>query len=840
MLRLDDVPVRDPAAQLVELPDGRLLVRHRSGLSLLANVGRSEVGSLLERVDGGRTVAEIVEAAPDRERARRLLGALAGEVIHVPPSAPTEPGDPEVPRRLAVVVSGRGGAELAGRLHPAALEVEAVELPPGEDGGADASALEPALGGVGLVVVALEGAPYRRLLALQRLCLERGVAVLFVAADPDGTRVGPAVLSGAPCLECSLLAALSPAGLPAGDTVDLAAGLVTGRLDAARLVPVVAREVTALLATSSSAIEPQCLGAVQLVTPGGRVKRLPVPSREDCSGCAAGSVGEVRAGPAAEALRRADRHLALRAERASPRALPAAGGAGLRVGILGGGTAGSLAALALRAKRPRDRVTLLRSSDVPVIGVGEATTPLMPQFLHADLGVPASDLFRHVRPTFKLGIRFEWGAPGPDGGGFPYPFGPVRNLEATAWDGHLNGASLQAVLMAAGALPVEEGADGALDPAFGTEVAYHLDNRRLAAFLERLAAVRGVETVEARISRVERRPGPDGGEEVAALVAEDGRRFEFDLYVDCSGFRSLLLGEALGSPFESYEESLFTDRALVGAAPHGDRLAPETAARTMAAGWCWSIPQEEADHVGYVFSSRFLDAEGAAAELRRIRPGVAADGLREIRFRAGRRRHFWRGNVVALGNAYGFVEPLESTALHLLIRQIGILVRALPEEAAAVPGRAGALRPLLDRRVAAFWDYVRWFLALHFRFNRRLDTPFWRTCREEADVSTHGELLELYRERGPLAYDPAALELFDYPDPLWGPEGVDTILLGQGVPCRLPAPALPAEAWRRQSDRYRRIAGRSLAHRDVLRRLPDDRELLASLEAGFRARGPAF
>ena len=228
---------------------------------------------------------------------------------------------------------------------------------------------------------------------------------------------------------------------------------------------------------------------------------------------------------------------------------------------------------------------------------------------------------------------------------------------------------------------------------------------------------------------------------------------------------------------------------------------------------------------------------------------MAAGALREVRSAPAGGAHFWRGNVVALGNAYGFVEPLESTALHLLIaadRPPG--ARSCPgDPGGARRGRPGgeraerrALRPRLNRRVGEFWDYVRWFLALHFRFNRRLDTPFWRACRAEVDVSAHGELLELFRERGPLAYDPAARSLFDYPDPLWGPEGVDTVLLGQGVPCRLPAPPVPEPAWRRQRELYRRIAGRSLSQADVLRRLPEHPEVLDALAAAFRARGPAF
>jgi tryptophan halogenase len=431
----------------------------------------------------------------------------------------------------------------------------------------------------------------------------------------------------------------------------------------------------------------------------------------------------------------------------------------------------------------------------------------VPQFLHADLRVGAEELFREVRPTFKLGIRFDWGTPrsgpGDGGGGFPYPFGPVRTLEATTWpatgDSHLDACSPWAVLMAAGALPVTRAEDGRLAADFGTETAYHLDNRRLAAFLERLARLRGVEVVDARIVSVERRGAPGESEEedppeVAALVGEGGRRFVFDLYVDCSGFRSLLVGEALGSPFVDYRASLFTDRAVVGTVarpPNGGRGAPMppfTRARTLAAGWAWTIPPPGEDHVGSVYSSAFADADGAARELEAVL-GARVEGLRELRFRAGRLEHFWRGNAVALGNAYGFVEPLESTSLHLLIRQIGLLVRHL-EASDEVKNR-------LNGEVGAFWDYVRWFLALHFRFNRRLDTPFWRACREEADVSAHGELIERFRQGGPLAYrdDPSGGG-FDYPDPLWGPEGVDTLLLGQGVPCRMPEPPGSEAGWR--------------------------------------------
>jgi tryptophan halogenase len=673
--------------------------------------------------------------------------------------------------------NGKSAVSVAAGLHAAGVHGWAVEP---EGGGGDG---EPLLAGPSVLHLHLPDAgAFRR-------------KYLAVAAAPDdpGRPFPPSPLERA---ACALVRELRASGAPQAD--------IDARLDE------LYRAVTAFSPEEIELLEEAGL----LFTP--RLEHLPLPPASPASPGGA----PLRAGPRG------------RGGGEKP-------GAPLSVGILGGGTAGYLAALALRAKRPRLRVTLIESKDVPVIGVGEATTPLMPQFLHADLGIPAAELFREVRPTFKLGIRFLWGWPASSGGGaFPYPFGPVRPLEAAVWDGHLGRCSPGAALMAAGALPVEAPVEGgAWRAAFGTQVAYHLDNRRLAAFLKRQALARGVEVVDARVTAVETGPPSGGGApRVAALVAEDGRRFSFDLYLDCSGFRSLLVGEALGSPFLGYERSLFTDRALVAAVPRNGPLPPYTEARTLAAGWSWTIPQEGEDHIGYVYSSAFATPEEAAAELRRALPGCAGASLRELSFRPGRRAHFWRGNAVALGNAYGFVEPLESTALHLLIRQIGLLLQALPEH----PEEGAVLAPLANARVAAFWDYVAWFLALHFRFNRRLETPFWRACREGADVSAHGELLELFRERGPLSYDPAARALFAYPDPLWGPEGIDTILLGQGVEARLPRPAVTREAWHEQTALYDKIAARSLPQDEVLRHLHDHPEVLEALEEAFKRHGPAF
>ncbi len=897
--------VRDPRAEVLALPGGRLLVRHRQGLSLLAGVSLADLREVLEAFDGTRTAAEVrarlAEERGDEEAARRVAAVWGDLVVPASAAAPggrtarsPRPGHgggsgasseaapgAEPGAALLVLASGAGGEALGHLLRerfpgspvetlriasfavcetPAFRERDrAIRLPSAPKPerpaaaleAADRNAIRPRLAGRDLVVAALEEVPYRALLEVQAAGLGAGVPILFVTAEPDGVRVGPTVVPGVslPCLACGLATALGPALPPTdsrGDLLELAGHLRVGRLDARLAGEAVAGEVAALLAPSGV---PRGLAGALLLDRAGGLRTLPLRHFEDCPECAGATISaigprvrELAARLAAARVRGAERRPARAlgpsgAGAPDPSGSPASRKGGFSVGIVGGGAAGYLAALALRARRPAARVTLIEAPDIPPLGVGEATTPLLPQFLHADLGISARDLFAAVRPTFKLGIRFAWGDS--QGPGFPYPFGPVRTLEAKAWDGDLEACSLQALHMAAGTLPVAESApsDGAAAAprgTFGTEVAYHLDSGRFAAFLGRLAEARGVEGVRTRIAGVE---VASDGDAVEALVTADGRRLAFDLYLDCSGFGSLLMGEALGSPWIDYSGSLLTDRGLVGRAPHGGRLAPNTRAETLDAGWCWSIPQEEADHVGYVYGSAFATPERAAEELERLRPGVS--GLRELRFRPGRRRHFWRGNVVALGNAYGFVEPLESTALHLLIRQIGLLLRNLPRE--GPPPRGGrATAELLNRRVGAFWDYVRWFLALHFRFNGRSGSPFWTTCRGEVDVSSHGEILELFRERGPLAYQPALESVFDFPDPLWGPAGVDVILLGQDVPALLPRPAWPREAWRGHVRLARSVAAGSMTQEAVLAALADHPEILDALDAGFRAHGPAF
>jgi tryptophan 7-halogenase len=494
-----------------------------------------------------------------------------------------------------------------------------------------------------------------------------------------------------------------------------------------------------------------------------------------------------------------------------------------RIGVIGGGTAGYLTALALRAKRPWLDVTLVESSGIPIIGVGEATTPSMIPFLHHYLGIDAQELYEEVQPTWKLGIRFDWGAR-PDGFMAPFDWGSnsVGLLGSLATRGSINSFTLQSLLMEQDRAPVFDLGDGRhMSLMKQLPFAYHLDNQRFVRFLTRLAAERGVRHLDARIERVvlDEETGW-----VDHLVTDGGGRVDFDFYVDCSGFRSLLLGQALGSPEVSFADSLFTDRAVTAVVPHDGAIKPYTRATTMDAGWCWTIPTRDDDHVGYVHSSRFVSVEEATAELRRLYP--RAHTFRTVHFRSGRHEEAWRGNVMAIGNSYAFVEPLESSGLMMITLSILSLVSSLPGS-----WSQPCPRQVVNAALAKKWDEIRWFLALHYRFNTRKDTPFWSACRRDTDVSGLEPLLEVFRGGAPLRFrDPVVRSFLESTAPtFYGLEGVDCLLLGQGHPARLLPMTEPVEAWRERERAARVLVSRAVDPATALAAFDGDARLNTQL-----------
>ncbi|MFT3769671.1 MAG: tryptophan 7-halogenase [Minicystis sp.] len=481
------------------------------------------------------------------------------------------------------------------------------------------------------------------------------------------------------------------------------------------------------------------------------------------------------------------------------------------VGVLGGGTAGYFTAIALKRRFPGLRVTVVESSAIPIIGVGEATTTLMPPFLHHQLGIDIVELYREVRPTWKLGIKFDWGLPGDYY--FTYPFGLADSFDAYRHDGDIRNQNLASLLMAADRSPILRDAAGEVQSLLlSTKLAYHLHNAPFVAFLAKHAARSGVEHIDARVEVV---AAPDQSR-IEMLRADDGRELRFDLYVDASGFSAQILGKALASPFQSFASSLFCDRAVVADVPQrGGIVEPYTTAETMDHGWCWKIPVEGVDHRGYVHASAFVSEADAIAEMRRKNPGMGDTWT--VRFRSGRHAEFWKGNAVAVGNAYGFVEPLESTALHMVIIEIAYLVAGL-EAAGSGPVDLAET----NRRVGAHWDYLRWFLAIHYKFNRKLDTAFWRACREEVDVSGIAHALTRYQEQGPWK-SPADVDIL-VGDPAFGYSGLLVMLLGQKVDAPVVPSRFSPEAWAKRLADQRALVDRALPQAEaleILRARPD-------------------
>jgi tryptophan halogenase len=471
------------------------------------------------------------------------------------------------------------------------------------------------------------------------------------------------------------------------------------------------------------------------------------------------------------------------------------------VGVIGGGTAGYLTALALKRAFPKLRVTVVASSKIPVIGVGEATTPLLPKFLHRFLGLDPVDFYEKVRPTWKIGIKFVWGKPGDYY--FNYPFESGDIVESLVYEGHINGVGHQSRLMSMDRTPILELPDGTwcsyLDY---SGYAYHLENRRFVGYLGGKLRDFGVEELDRTVidAEVERE------DRIASLICEEGDRLKFDLYVDCTGFRALLI-DKLGAKFESYATSLPTNTALTARVPNNGFIKPYTTARTMNHGWCWVIPHDDVDHLGYVHCSDFCTQDEAQRELEEAFPGLHKH-VGVVKFRSGRRDCFMRGNVVAIGNAYAFVEPLESTAIHVILEEISVLLSNFPVtlEERVIPQH-------VNRRVNSRWDQLRGFLAIHYKFNRRLDTEFWRFCREEVDLADGQQYVKAFQELAPLSG--RRHRLWERPE-CFDDAGYDTLLLGQGVPARLMAPRCSREEWRARYDKGTELLSTAKTHAEAL------------------------
>lgn len=497
--------------------------------------------------------------------------------------------------------------------------------------------------------------------------------------------------------------------------------------------------------------------------------------------------------------------------------------------IVGGGTAGWLTAGVIAAKhRARQAtgftVTLVESPTTPIIGVGEGTWPTLRTTL-SKIGVSETDFFRECDAAFKQGAKFaRWTTGEPDDAYYhplvlPQSFGQI-NLAPHWLAGDASGSFCDAVC------PQGRLCDEGLGPKTITappyqgaaNYAYHLDAGKFAPFLQRhccdklgvrhvLADVRGVALAE------------DG--DIRAVVTEQAGEIEGDLFVDCTGFRSLLLGETLGVKFRDCGDVLFCDTALAVQIPYerpDSPISTHTISTAQSAGWIWDIGLPTRRGTGHVYSSRHISDDEAERELRAYLGPAGKDlTVRKIAIRSGHRETFWKRNCVAVGLAAGFLEPLEASAIVLIELSAKLIAEQMP-----------ACREVMDIVASRFnatthyrWGRIIDFLKLHYVLSQRTDTAFWRDNRDPATVPERlSDLLLLWRHQPPWLH-----EEFDRADEVFPSASYQYVLYGMDFRTEVEAAALADEAALAQ----RALRENALQSERLLSSLPKHRDLIRKI-----------
>jgi hypothetical protein len=429
--------------------------------------------------------------------------------------------------------------------------------------------------------------------------------------------------------------------------------------------------------------------------------------------------------------------------------------------VLGGGTAGWMSATYLaKALGDSVNITVLEAPAIPRIGVGEATIPNLQKVFFDFLGLPEEEWMPECNASFKMGIRFiNWCTPGAGeaesrsykgrADHFDHVFGLLpehENLPLSHYWTHkkLTGATDEPFDYAC--YPHPAVLDKKLSPRYldgrrWAGYAWHFDANLVADFLRRFATKRQKVThVEDRFTGAE----IDQRGHVTAITTEAGRRLEADLFVDCSGFRSLLVNQVMKEPFLDMSDHLLNDRAVATQVPHDDErngVEPFTSAIAMSSGWTWKIPLPGRFGTGYVYSSRFASQDEATAEFCRMwNLDPEKQPLNHIKFRVGRNRRAWVKNCVGIGLSSCFLEPLESTGIYFVYASLYQLVKYFPDK---------RFDPVLVNRfnheIETMFDDTRDFLQGHFSFAPRDDTPFWRACKELELAEDFKEKVALYK-----------------------------------------------------------------------------------------------
>ncbi len=418
--------------------------------------------------------------------------------------------------------------------------------------------------------------------------------------------------------------------------------------------------------------------------------------------------------------------------------------------IVGGGTAGWMTAAALaKVLNGAYRIRLVESDEIGIVGVGEATIPMIKLYNQA-LDLDEADFVRQTKGSFKLGIQFkDWGRLGDD---YIHGFGKIGQdlgvvsfhhywlkLYAQGKAGPLDDYSINTAACRANRF-MRAVTDRPNSPLADIAYAYHFDAGLYAQFLRRYAEGRGVMRTEGKVVDVQLH-GETGF--VEAIVLESGERVEGQLFVDCSGFRGLLIEQALKTGYDDWSHWLPCDRAVAVPCENAGPITPYTRCTARGAGWQWRIPLQHRIGNGYVFSSRFISEDEATAFVMKNLDGEPLAEPRVIRFTGGKRKAQWNRNVFAVGLASGFIEPLESTSIHLIQSAIARLTAFFPH--------AGFDQADIDECNAHAHfeiDRIRDFIIAHYKATERDDTPFWNHCRTMDVPESLQRRMDLFRSNG--------------------------------------------------------------------------------------------
>lgn len=452
------------------------------------------------------------------------------------------------------------------------------------------------------------------------------------------------------------------------------------------------------------------------------------------------------------------------------------------IAIVGGGTSGWMTAAALSKTLSKDHYTikLIESKEIPTVGVGEATIPPIESF-NKLLGIDRNTFIKETGGTFKLGIEFlNWGNIGDS---YYHPFGSYgADLNHSSFYSFWqrarhaeSGKSLEALSLNIQMAKKKRfilPQDIKNSPLSKIQYAYHFDASRYAQFLRKYAENRGVERIEASVTNILQ--NTKNGY-IKTLQLDNQKNISADFFIDCTGFKGLLIEDTLKTGYESWNDYLPCDRAKAVASEPQQDIASHTKAIAHGFGWQWKIPLQHRLGNGLVYSSNFWNDQSAENTLLANLETPATADVRQLRFRTGRRLKFWNKNCIAIGLSSGFLEPLESTSIHLIQSAISKFISLLPRFNENFDRQRQKYNQLMQKEI----ELVRDFIILHYKATQRDDTAFWRYCKNMAIPTSLEDKIETYRSCGYLSRDDN--ELFSEGSWL-------SVLEGQGIHCQSYSP----------------------------------------------------